>query len=86
VTVTPRRTRIDVAQATRDLGEAQVSQAKRIVRVLANLNTYDPASRSLAYPPVEAMRLWDKLAVHPTPTHGSWLNMAEIEPSALGRQ
>jgi len=39
-----------------------------------------------AFPHAEGRRLWTKLEVHPIPTHGSWLNMVEIELSALGRQ
>ena len=45
-----------------------------------------PASLYLAYPPAEAKRLWDKLEVHSTPKHGSWLNVAEIELGVLGGQ
>lgn len=86
VMVTNRRTRIDFAQAIRDLVDVQFPTAERIVLVLDNLNTHDPASLYLAYPPAEAKRLWDKLEVHYTPKHGSWLNMAEIELSALSRQ
>ncbi len=54
--------------------------------VLDNLNIHAPASLDEAFPPAEAKRLWDKLEVHYTPKHGSWLNIAEIEVSALGRQ
>ncbi len=86
VTVTERRTRVDFAHAIRDLVDVQFPQAERIVLVLDNLNTHDPASLYRAFPPAEAKRLWDKLEVHHTPTHGSWLNIAEIELSALGRQ
>jgi DDE superfamily endonuclease len=86
VTVTAHRTRIDFARAIRDLVDVQFPTAERIVLVLDNLNTHDPASLYLAYPPAEAKRLWDKLEVHPTPKHGSWLNIAEIELSALGRR
>ncbi len=86
VAVTAQRTRIDVAHAIRDLVDVQFPQAERIVLVLDNRNTHDPASRSLADPPAEAKRLWDKLEIHSTPKHGSWLNMAEIELSVLGRQ
>lgn len=86
VTVTDRRTRVDFARAIRDLVDVQFPQAERIVLVLDNLNTHDPASLYLAYPPAEAKRLWDKLEIHPTPKHGSWLNVAEIELSVLGRQ
>jgi hypothetical protein len=86
VTVTEHRTRIDWAHAIRDLVDAQFPPAERIDLVLDNLNTHDPASRSLAFPPAEAKRLWDKPEVHPTPKHGSWLNIAEIELSVLARQ
>jgi hypothetical protein len=86
VTVTARRTRIDFAQAIRELVDVQFPQAERIVLVLDNLNTHDPASLYLTFPPAEAKRLWDKLEIHHTPKHGSWLNVAEIELSVLGRQ
>jgi DDE superfamily endonuclease len=86
VAVTAQRTRIDFAHAIRDLVDVQFPDAERIVLVLDNLNTHDPASLYLAFPPAEAKRIWDKLEVHPTPKHGSWLNMAEIELSVLGRQ
>jgi hypothetical protein len=51
-----------------------------------NLNTHEPASLDQAFEPAEAKRIWDKLEIHPTPKHGSWLNVAEIELSVLGRQ
>ncbi len=86
VTVTERRTRLDFAEAIRDLVDVRFPQAERIVLVLDNLNTHDPASLYLAFPPAEAKRLWDKLEVHHTPKHSSWLNIAEIELSVLGRQ
>jgi hypothetical protein len=86
VTVTERRTRLDWAHAIRDLVDAQFPDAERIVLVLDNLNTHDPASLYAAFPPAEARRLWEKLEVHPTPKHGSWLNIAELELSVLGRQ
>jgi hypothetical protein len=47
---------------------------------------HSPASLSEAFPPAEAKRLADKLEIHYTPTHGSWLNRAEMEPSVLARQ
>ena len=58
-------------------------EAEVIVLVPDNLNTHTPASLSEAFPPTEAKRLADKLAIPPTPQHGSWLNMAEIELRAL---
>jgi len=86
VRVTHRRTRVDVASAIRDLVDVQFPAAERIVLVLDNLNTHHPASLYEAFPPAEAKRLWDKLEIHHTPKHGSWLNMAEIELRVLGRQ
>lgn len=86
VQVTARRTRVDFAWAIRDLVEVQFPDAERIALVLDNLNTHDPASLYLAFPPAEAKRLWDKLEVHYTPKHGSWLNRAELELSVLARQ
>jgi hypothetical protein len=86
VKVTDHRTRTDFAEVMRDLVDVHFPAAARIVLVLDNLNTHDPASLYLAFPPAEAKRLWDKLEVHPTPKHGSWLNIAEIEFSVLSRQ
>ena len=51
-----------------------------------NLNTHSPASFYEVFEPAEAWRLSQKLEIHYTPLHGSWLNMAEIELSVLGRQ
>jgi hypothetical protein len=86
VKVTERRTRIDFAHAIRDLVDVHFPAAERIVLVLDNLNTHDPASLYQAFAPAEAKRIWDKLEVHPTPKHGSWLNIAEIELSVLEGQ
>jgi DDE superfamily endonuclease len=84
--VTEHRTRVDFAHAIRELVDVHFPTAERIVLVLDNLNTHEPASLYQAFAPAEAKRLWDKLEVHPTPKHGSWLNIAEIEFSVLGRQ
>jgi transposase len=62
------------------------SDAEKIVLVMDNLNTHTPGSFYHVFPPEEAMRLSKKLEIHYTPLHGSWLNMAEIELSVLGRQ
>jgi len=86
VKVTAQRTRTDFAHAMRDLVDIHFPTAERIVLVLDNLNTHDPASLYQAFEPAEAKRIWDKLELHPTPKHGSWLNIAEIELSVLGRQ
>lgn len=86
VTVTDRRTKVDFAHVIRYLVNVLYPEAERIVLVMDNLNTHTPASLYEAFPPTEAKRLADKLDIHPTPRHGSWLNMAEIELSVLARQ
>jgi len=86
VAVTERRTRADWAHAIRELVDVHYPDAERIVLVMDNLNTHSPASLYEAFPPAEAKRLADKLEIHHTPKHGSWLNVAEIELSVLGRQ
>lgn len=86
VEVTERRTRIDFAHAIRDLVDVHFPAAERIVLVLDNLNTHDPASLYQAFAPAEAKRVWDRLEIHHTPKHGSWLNVAEIELSVLEGQ
>ena len=64
----------------------QYPHAQKIVLVQDNLNTHKPASLYKAFPPEEARRLIEKLEIHYTPKHGSWLNMAETELGILGRQ
>lgn len=86
VTVSDRRTRRDFADVIKELVDVHYPEAERIVLVLDNLNTHTPASLYDAFPPAEAKRLADKLELHYTPRHGSWLNMAEIELSVLARQ
>ena len=66
--------------------DEQYPDAEVIVVVMDNLNTHTPASLYEAFAPAEAKRLADKLEIHYTPRHGSWLNMAEIELSVLSRQ
>lgn len=78
VAVTERRTRTDWADAIKDLVEVQYPDAKRIILVLDNLNIHSPASLYQAFPAAEACRLTEKLEIHYTPKHGSWLNMAEM--------
>jgi len=53
--------------------------------VMDNLNTHTAASLYEAFPPEEAQRIWQRLEVHDTPKHGSWLTMAEIEISIFER-
>lgn len=86
VKVTQRRTKKDWAQAMRELADEEYPEAEVIVMVMDNLNTHTPASFYEAFEPEEARRLVERFEFHYTPKHGSWLNMAEIELSALGRQ
>jgi hypothetical protein len=86
VRLSERRTRIDWAHCVQELLDVHYPQAERLVLVLDQLNTHSPASLYEAFAPGEAKRLADKLEIHYTPTHGSWLNMAEIELSILARQ
>jgi hypothetical protein len=83
---TRRRTKVDWAEFVRELIEVHYPQAEKIVLVQDNLNTHSPASFYEAFAPEEAWRLAQKLEIHYTPRHGSWLNMAEIELSVLARQ
>lgn len=86
VQVSTQRTRIDWAHCVRNLVDVHFPGAERIVLVMDQLNTHTPASLYVAFPPAEAKRIADKLEIHHTPKHGSWLNMAEIELSVLQRQ
>jgi hypothetical protein len=84
--VTERRTKSDWAQAIRDLLDGRYADVKVVVLVMDNLNTHSIGSLYEAFPPAEARRLARRLEIHHTPKHGSWLNIAENELSALTRQ
>src|SRR6266702_5636571 len=86
VMVSARRTLIDWAHCVKDLLDVHYPDAERGVLVQDNLNTHKPASLYEAFPPAEAKRLADRLELHYTPKHGSWLNMAEIELAVLAEQ
>ena len=86
VKVTDRRTNADWAQCMKDLVDIHFPDAERIVVVMDNLSTHTPAALYSAFSAQEAKRIWDRLELHYTPKHGSWLNMAEIELSVLSRQ
>jgi hypothetical protein len=86
VDVTERRTKTDWAHQIKELVDEHYPEAEQIVLVMDNLNTHTPASLYEAFDPEEARRLAEKLEIHYTPKHGSWLNMAEIELSVLSRQ
>src|SRR5207247_4068623 len=86
VKVTDQRTRVDFAPVIKEVVDLHYLEAEIIVLVMDNLNTHSPASLYEAFEPAEAKRLADKLEIHYTPKHGSWLNMAEIEVSVLAGQ
>jgi hypothetical protein len=86
VTVTEHRTAVDFAQVVRDLLEVRYPHAERVTLVMDNLNTHKPAALYEAFAPNVARSLIERLEIHHTPKHGSWLNMAEIELSVLSRQ
>jgi|TARA_Y100000310_G_scaffold325253_1_gene388466 transposase len=86
VKVTERRTKTDWAECMAELVDVHYPKAQVIEVVLDNLNTHNPAALYEVYEPAEARRILRRLRFHYTPKHGSWLNMAEIELSALGRQ
>ena len=86
VEVTERRTMIDWAKNTRAMLDIRYPKAKKVILVMDNLNTHGIASLYEAFPPAEALRLANRLEIHYTPKHGSWLNIAEIELSVLKRQ
>ena len=84
--VSDQRTRLDFARRMKYLVDEQYPEADQIHVVLDNLNTHTLGALYEALPAPEAFRLAQKLKFHFTPTHGSWLNMAEIEISVLSRQ
>jgi transposase len=86
VKVTERRTMVDWAEAIGELVDVHYPEAEKIVLVMDNLNTHSIGSLYEAFTPAEAWRLAQKLEIHYTPKHGSWLNMAESELSILSRQ
>jgi len=86
VRVRERRTRKDFAAVILEVCDILYPTAERIVLVMDNLNTHNIASLYEAFKPSQARRLAEKLEIHYTPKHGSWLDMAEIELSILSRQ
>ena len=86
VEVTDRRTKVDWVRQITQLVDADYPDKDRIVLVMDDLNTHYPASRYAAFTPAEARRIAERLTIHYTSKHGSWLNMAEIEMRALTGQ
>ena len=86
VAVTERRTRKDWALQIRQMLDERYPDAIKVRLVMDNLNTHSIVSLYETFPPEEARRLSERLDIHHTPKHGSWLNMAEIELSVLKGQ
>jgi transposase len=85
VWVTERRTAIDYGHALKRVADT-FPEADVIVVVQDNLNTHSKAALYQAFNPEEAHRLAQRFEFHFTPKHGSWLNLQELEWSALARQ
>ena len=86
VEVRERRTKVDWAHVIKKLVDEDYPDRDRIVLVMDNLNTHKLSSLYEAFEPSEARRIAERLEIHYTPKHGSWLNMAEIEIGVLARQ
>ena len=86
VEVTERRTRKDWARQIKQMLDERYPDAVKVRLVMDNLNTHNIASLYETFEPQEARRLRERLDIHHTPKHGSWLNMAEIELSVLKGQ
>ena len=84
--VTAQRTQVDWAHFIKELVDQQYPHVEKIRLVMDNLNTHTKASLYEAFDPPEAKSIADTCAIHSTPKHGSWFNMAEIELSHLSRQ
>ena len=82
----PRRTKIDWAHQVERLLTVDYPDAESVVLVMDNLNTHGIGSLYEAFEPAKAFALAQRLEIHHTPKHGSWLNIAEIELSVLTRQ
>ena len=86
VVITEHRTRKDWAAFIKGMLDERYPQATKVRLVMDNLNTHGTASLYEAFEPEEARRLARRLEIHYMPKHGSWLNVAEIELSALNSQ
>lgn len=86
VEVRDSRTRKDFAYCIKKLVDEYYPDCKKVVLVMDNLNTHSVASLYETFSPEEALRLANRLEIHYTPKHGSWLDMAEIEIGVMSRQ
>jgi len=86
IKVTDHHTKVDFAQVIKELVDEHYPEKKKIVLVMDNLNTHKVSSLYAAFKPEEARRIAERLEIHYTPKHGSWLDMAEIEIGVMARQ
>ena len=86
VSVTDRRTKRDWAIQIKELLDVHYPTAEKVILVMDNLNTHKGSSLYETFPPAEARRLLNRLEIHYTPKHASWLNIAEIELRVLSGQ
>jgi hypothetical protein len=86
VEITEKRRKVEWATVMKQVSDVLYPRAEKIIVVLDNLNTHTPSAFYEIFEPEDARRLVDRFEFHFTPKHGSWLNMAEIELSALVRQ
>ncbi len=86
VKVTDRHTKIDWAHLIKELVDEHYQDKEKIILVMDNLNTHKVGSLYQAFEPAEARRIAERLEIHYTPKHGSWLDMAEIEIGVMARQ
>ena len=86
VQVTQKRRKVEWATVMKKVADELYPHVEKIIVVLDNLNTHTPSAFYETFAPEEARRLAERFEFHFTPKHGSWLNMAEIELSALTRQ
>jgi hypothetical protein len=86
VSITKTRKKVDWAHFIRELLDEKYPKAQKVILIMDNLNTHGIASLYDTFSPEEAFRLAQKLELHFTPVHGSWLNVAEVELSVLVSQ
>jgi hypothetical protein len=86
VWVTDQRRKIEWAVCVKELLDVWFATVEKVILVCDNLNTHTGGALYEAFCAREAKRLCDRLEFHPTPKHGSWLNMAETELSVLAGQ
>ncbi len=86
MTIKEQRCKKDWAEQVKNLIDEDYPDAVKIVLVCDNLNTHNISSLYESFEPAEARRIWERLELHHTPKHGSWLDIAEIELSAFTKE